>query len=87
MSSNLSRVGRASCQLCTAQFTELKDLDFIRASYQINRTISAAKLIFDSVDKEKFLFDLIRPNANTEIRSNPCTPNLVWYYWDFSYVL
>ena len=47
MSSNLSGAGRASCLLYTAKFTELKDLDFIRAGYLINRTISAAKLIFD----------------------------------------
>ena len=41
MSSILSGAGGASCQLCTAKFTELKDLDFIRAGYPINRTISA----------------------------------------------
>ena len=42
------------CQLCTVKFTELKDLDFIRTGYPINRTISAARLIFDSVDAEEF---------------------------------
>ena len=47
--------GAASCQLCTTQFNQLKDLDFIRAGYPINRSISNAKLIFDSVDREDFL--------------------------------
>ena len=55
MSSILSGAGGASCQLCTATFSELKDLDLIRAGYPINRTISAARSIFDSVDTEDFL--------------------------------
>ena len=54
MSSILSGAGGAICQLCTVKFTELKDLDFIRTGYPINRTISAARLIFDSVDAEEF---------------------------------
>ena len=54
MSSILSGAGGASCQLCTVKFTELKDLDSIRTGYPINRTLSAARLIFDSVDAEDF---------------------------------
>ena len=55
MSAILSGAGGASCHLCTTQFNQLKDLDFIRAGYPINRSISNAKLIFDSVDREDFL--------------------------------
>ena len=55
MSAILSGAGGASCQLCTTQFTELKDLELIRSGYQINRSISDAKLIFYSVDREDFL--------------------------------
>ena len=51
MSAILSGAGGASCQLCTTQFNQLKDLDFIRAGYPINRSISNAKLIFDPVDR------------------------------------
>ena len=55
MSAILSGAGGASCQLCTAQFEELKDLDLIRDGYPINRFISDAKLIFETVDREEFL--------------------------------
>ena len=55
MSAIISGAGGVSCQLCTTQFDELKDLDYIRVGYLINRSISDAKLIFDSVHREDFL--------------------------------
>ena len=45
--------GGASCQLCTASKSHLKDLYFVRTGYPINRTISSAKQIFDKVGLEE----------------------------------
>ena len=45
----LSGAGGAHCQLCTATFKQLHDLELIREGFPINRSISAAKEIFDSV--------------------------------------
>lgn len=46
MSKVLSGAGGANCQLCTTSFGQLKDLHLIRDGYPINRTITAAKMIF-----------------------------------------
>ena len=51
----LTGAGGANCQLCTAYFKELHDIELIRCGYPINRSISAAKEIFSSIDKEEFL--------------------------------
>ena len=55
MAGLLSGAGGAHCQLCTATFKQLHDLELIREGFPINRSISAAKEIFDSVNKEEFL--------------------------------
>ena len=54
MSQLLSGAGGAHCQLCTATFEELKDLELIRSGYPINRNISSALDIFSVVDPEEF---------------------------------
>ena len=55
MSALLSRAGGASYQLCTATFSELKDLELVKNGLPINRTINSAKEIFDTVDVDDFL--------------------------------
>ena len=56
MSATLSGAGGASCQLCTANHTQLKDLDLIRDGFPINRFIHDAKNLFDDVSNhEEFL--------------------------------
>ena len=55
MSGILTGAAGAKCQLCTASFKELRDIELIRSGYPINRTITAAHEIFSSVDKEQFL--------------------------------
>ena len=55
MAGILSGVVGAHCQLCTATFKQLHDLELIREGFPINRSISAAKEIFHSVNKEEFL--------------------------------
>ena len=52
MAGILSGAGGAHCQLCTANFKQLHDFELIREGFPINRSISAAKEIFDSVNKE-----------------------------------
>ena len=54
MSSILSGAGGAHCQLCTASFADLKDLQLVRTGFTINRTISSAREIFSSVHTEEF---------------------------------
>ena len=55
MSGILTGAGGAKCQLCTATFAELHDIDLVRSGFPINRTISAARDIFASVDKNEYL--------------------------------
>ena len=56
MSATLSDGGGASCQLCTANHTQLKNLDLIRNGFPINRFIDAAKELFNDVSShEQFL--------------------------------
>ncbi|KAI6650613.1 hypothetical protein LOD99_7663 [Oopsacas minuta] len=55
MSGILSGAGVASCQLCTASFAELTDLELVRSGFPINRTITSAKEIFSIVDTENYL--------------------------------
>ncbi|KAI6661435.1 hypothetical protein LOD99_13307 [Oopsacas minuta] len=51
----LSGAGGASCQLCTASFAELTDLELVRSGFPINRTITSAKEIFSIVDTKNYL--------------------------------
>ena len=56
MSATLSGAGGASCQLCTANHTQIKYLDLIRDGFAINRFIHDAKNIFNDVsNQEEFL--------------------------------
>ena len=43
------------CEFCTANFKQLHDVEPIRDGFPINRSISAAKEIFHSVNKEEFI--------------------------------
>ena len=51
----LSGAGGAKCQLCTATFKDLHDIELVRSGFPINRTVSAAREIFCSVNKGEFL--------------------------------
>ncbi|KAI6655397.1 hypothetical protein LOD99_2232 [Oopsacas minuta] len=55
MSGSLSGASGASCQLCTASFAELTDLELVRSGFPINRTITSAKEIFSIVNTENYL--------------------------------
>ena len=56
MSATLSGAGGASCQLYTANHTQLKDLDLMRNGFPINRFIHDAKELFNDVSShEQFL--------------------------------
>ena len=55
MSGILSGAGGAECQLCTATFKDLHDIELVRSGFPINRTVSAAREIFFSVNKDEFL--------------------------------
>ena len=55
MAGILSGAGGAHCQLCTATFEQLHDVELIRDGYPINRSITAAKELFQSVNEEEFL--------------------------------
>ena len=55
MSGILSGAGGAHCQLCTASFAELKDLELVRSGFPMNRKISSAREICSSVEKEDYL--------------------------------
>ena len=56
MFATLSGAGGASCQLCTANHTQLKDLNLIRDGFPINRFIHDAKNLFNDVSNhEEFL--------------------------------
>ena len=43
MSCILSGAGGAHCQLCTANLTELKDLELVMSGFPMNRDITSAK--------------------------------------------
>ena len=55
MSGILSGVSGASCQLCTANKQELKDLELVRTGFPINRHIADAKELFNYVDRDEYL--------------------------------
>ena len=55
MAGILSGAGRAHCQLCTANFKELHDVQLIGEGFPINRSISAARELFETVNKVEFL--------------------------------
>ena len=55
MSGILSGPDGASCQLCTANRQELKDLELVRAGFPINRHIADAKELFNYVDRDEYL--------------------------------
>ena len=55
MAGMLSGAGGAHCQLCTANFNELHDLELVHSGFPIIRSITVAKEIFSEVDREDFL--------------------------------
>ena len=55
MSGILSGAGGAHCQLCTASFKDLKDIEMVRAGFPINRHISDAKELFGYFDRTSTL--------------------------------
>ncbi|KAI6650020.1 hypothetical protein LOD99_6235 [Oopsacas minuta] len=55
MSGILSEAAGAKCQLATTLFIELHAIDLVRSGYPINRTITAPKDIFSSVDTTEHL--------------------------------
>ena len=55
MSGILSGACGASCQLCTANKQELKDLELVRTGFPINRHIADAKELFNYVDRDEYL--------------------------------
>ena len=55
MSGILSGAGDGSCQLCTANKQELKDLELVRTEYPINRHIADAKELFNYVVRDEYL--------------------------------
>ena len=55
MAVTLSVAGGDSCQLCTANHKQLKDLDLITDGFQVNRYIHNAPEIFNDVNIEDFL--------------------------------
>ncbi|KAI6648498.1 hypothetical protein LOD99_8130 [Oopsacas minuta] len=55
MAGILSGAGGAHCQLCTATFKQLHDVELIRDGFPINRSITSAKELFQSVNEVEFL--------------------------------
>ena len=55
MSELLSGTGDAVCQLCTGDFQQCHDVDFVREGYPINRKIEDTKALFEVVDSKEFL--------------------------------
>ena len=55
MAQILSGVGGASCQLCTAMFTQIHDIDLVKDGFSINRSIQDAQSLFEEVDEDDFL--------------------------------
>ena len=50
-----SGAGGAHCQLCTATFKQLHDVELIREGFPINRSVTLAKELFQSVNEVEFL--------------------------------
>ncbi|KAI6648321.1 hypothetical protein LOD99_12130 [Oopsacas minuta] len=55
MSGILTGAAGTKCQLCTATYDQIRDLELVKSGFHINRTISAAKEIFSQVNKEEYL--------------------------------
>ena len=55
MSGILCGAGGASCQFCTANRREEKDLELVMAGFPINRHKTDAKMLFTYVDTEEYL--------------------------------
>ena len=55
MAQILSGAGGANCQLCTARFDQIHDIEFVLQGFPINRTIQDAKILFQEVEGEEFL--------------------------------
>ena len=45
----------ANCQLCTATFKQIHDLELIGAGFPMNKPIHDARILFDEVDEKEFL--------------------------------
>ncbi|KAI6652942.1 hypothetical protein LOD99_4019 [Oopsacas minuta] len=54
MSVILSGAGGAHYQLCTANKSELTDLEIVRSVFPINKSITTAREIFSIVDQEDY---------------------------------
>ncbi|KAI6648997.1 hypothetical protein LOD99_6880 [Oopsacas minuta] len=55
MAGILSGAGGAHCQLCIPTFKQLHDVELIRDGFPINRSITSAKELFQSVNEVEFL--------------------------------
>ena len=55
MAQVLSGAGGTNCQVCTARFDQIHDIDFVLQGFPINRTIQDAKILFQEVEEEEFL--------------------------------
>ena len=55
MAKILSGAGGASCQMCTATFTQIHDIDIVKDGFPINRKIQDARALFEEVDEDDFL--------------------------------
>ena len=55
MAQILSGAGGANCQVCTAKFDQIREIDFVLLRFPINRTIQDAKILFQQVEEEKLL--------------------------------
>ena len=62
MAATLSGAGGASCQLCTANHKQLKDLDLITDGFPVNRYIHTALEIFNDVNIEENAFFVVERN-------------------------
>ena len=51
----LSSAGCACCQICTATFKHIHNLDIVRDGFLINRYISDLKNFLEDVNEEEFL--------------------------------
>ena len=54
MSCILSCAGGAHYQPCTANLTDLKDLELVKSEFPMNKNITSAKEIFESVAPEEY---------------------------------
>ena len=58
MSATLSGAGGASCQLCTANHTQLKDLNLIEDGFSINHFIHDAKNLFKRCEQSRRILEI-----------------------------